>query len=811
MDEPLGTCEVCGMEEFSLDAGFYYCNECGTKQNTRAKMVEDFHEACAWQGQMVRIKKDKTTNKITSWEQMNHILHGLTEQLVELGAPNHLKVTVLQIWCAYLRDVEVAFFTKRRRLRPRLSLANQRCDLNLVFNRPVPRYRRISKMPDTTTELLSKRRKRKLNQKLLEEEHSTLMNSQQSILDSTLSSMSISLQSNSSSVKRPTAFKFNKRARHRLLNELNIDEEHVEWHEQEAPMDAPCHSFTSMRGEHKLRNGLKTDDWSRINRQSVLFAILALALNQTESEIQMSDLGRWSDEGHFFMHDLRQHLPEGLDPECYSETLVHLQQMNTRIGENEARVVASLLTLDLAITTRPVNLEALCRRYLGELELPADLMPYVEKLIALDLPIRPKDKTQSFPAYELHAMKYILFVMKLLFGLDGVIENKMDSTTKKLNDLLLADNVQKQKPLFVWDEWQRYVTMRNIILEQLHYPTNSRQGQKVIGKPFDKHLFVDFMGSLVVPDDSSTSGFRTNLRSRSFGPLAEQRSKNLDSVLASVNDKHCKEQAEDVDDQSPRHLKFDASLQPKRSYLKAILSMDAEDLPSVHIPAYMNTAHSERTVKPFVNPTLLKRHLLQNHNVRLVTKKIKVPVDHIRMEKYNTHIWNIMKYMSINHLTETILTDEEKDDDCETDIVKLFEKRAENTLLSCDELLQRVLCRNAVDELEASLRNAIQEDDSESDPFHDNPPLREPLTDEDRCNKTVHIALPNYHYWTRDGSFNSFVSKADFELEYLNAFPASFRFLLEEAADIVRFSKLALYRELARYERHIFCLQNGKK
>ncbi|XP_052863768.1 TATA box-binding protein-associated factor RNA polymerase I subunit B [Anopheles cruzii] len=782
MDKPLGTCDLCGMGEFSLDGGFYYCNECGTKQNTRATMVDDFNETSPWQGKMVRIKKDKTTNKITSWEQMNHILYGMTEQLVELGAPNELKVTVLQIWCAYLRDAEVAFFSKRRRLRPRLSLANHRCDLSLMFNRPVPKGR-ISKRPDTTTELASKRRKRKLNQTLLEEEHSTNMSSQQSILDTTLSSLSASLQSGSSSVQRPIAFKFNKRARHRLLNELRIDETHVEWHEQEAPMDAPCHSFTPLRGEQKVKNGFKTDDWSRINRQSVLFAILALALNQTESEIQMSDLGRWSDEGHFYMHDLRHYLPEGLDPECYSETLVRLQQMNPRIGENEARVVASLLTLDLAITPRPVNLEALCRRYLGELELPADLMPYVVKLIALDLPNRSNDKMQCFPSYELQAMKYILFVMKLLFGLDGVIENKMDSTTKKLNDLLLRDNAQEQKPLFVWDEWQRYVTMRRIILEQLHFPTNCRQGQKVIGKPFDLDLFVDFMGSLVVPDDGDTSGFRANLRSKSFGPIVEQRSRNLDSVLASVNDKHCMEQTEDADGQSPRHLKFDASLQPKRSYLKAILSMDAEDLPPVHIPAYMNTRHSERTVEPFVNPTILKRHLLQNHNVRLVTKKIKVPIDHIRMEKYNTHKWNIMKYMSINHLTEAILTDEEKADDCGTDIVNHFQKRTEATFVSCDDLLQRVLCRNAIDELEISLRNAIQEDSSESDPFHDNPPLREPLTDEDRCNKTVHIALPNYHYWTRDGSFRE-VSMADFELEYSNALPASFRFLLEEAADI---------------------------
>lgn len=124
MNRTLDVCEVCGLDSFTLDAGFYYCDECGTKLAIKCETVND-HFDDHDDGQQREVKQTETKHQISSWEQLNYILHGLTERLIELGAPAGLKRSVLQIWCGYLQKAEIAFFDKRKHSRPRLSLLNQ--------------------------------------------------------------------------------------------------------------------------------------------------------------------------------------------------------------------------------------------------------------------------------------------------------------------------------------------------------------------------------------------------------------------------------------------------------------------------------------------------------------------------------------------------------------------------------------------------------------------------------------------------------------------------------------------------------------
>lgn len=58
---------------------------------------------------------------LTSWEEYNFILVGLVDELIDLGAKDELKMTVLQLWTTYLRVNEVAFFSRREPRIPKLG------------------------------------------------------------------------------------------------------------------------------------------------------------------------------------------------------------------------------------------------------------------------------------------------------------------------------------------------------------------------------------------------------------------------------------------------------------------------------------------------------------------------------------------------------------------------------------------------------------------------------------------------------------------------------------------------------------------
>ena len=56
-------CEVCGLNEFTAEAGFFYCVECGTKSQRGQEMIDDeFHEGVD-QGQKVKITAPKSKSE----------------------------------------------------------------------------------------------------------------------------------------------------------------------------------------------------------------------------------------------------------------------------------------------------------------------------------------------------------------------------------------------------------------------------------------------------------------------------------------------------------------------------------------------------------------------------------------------------------------------------------------------------------------------------------------------------------------------------------------------------------------------------
>lgn len=51
----------------------------------------------------------------------NFVLIGLTNELIELGVPSDIKLTILQLWATYLGKLEVAFISTRKKSMPKLA------------------------------------------------------------------------------------------------------------------------------------------------------------------------------------------------------------------------------------------------------------------------------------------------------------------------------------------------------------------------------------------------------------------------------------------------------------------------------------------------------------------------------------------------------------------------------------------------------------------------------------------------------------------------------------------------------------------
>lgn len=69
----------------------------------------------------------------TSWELYNFVLIGLTNELIELGAPVDIKVTVLQLWARYLGKLEVAFTSTKKKLIPKLARRYKKRFVSFIF------------------------------------------------------------------------------------------------------------------------------------------------------------------------------------------------------------------------------------------------------------------------------------------------------------------------------------------------------------------------------------------------------------------------------------------------------------------------------------------------------------------------------------------------------------------------------------------------------------------------------------------------------------------------------------------------------
>jgi hypothetical protein len=62
----------------------------------------------------------------TSYEEYNYILHGLTNEILELEDIPNFKVTVLQLWITYLKTFEAGFVDEETLALPKFFVHHRR-------------------------------------------------------------------------------------------------------------------------------------------------------------------------------------------------------------------------------------------------------------------------------------------------------------------------------------------------------------------------------------------------------------------------------------------------------------------------------------------------------------------------------------------------------------------------------------------------------------------------------------------------------------------------------------------------------------
>lgn len=168
-----------------------------------------------------------------------------------------------------------------------------------------------------------------------------------------------------------------------------------------------------------------------LSGKTILF-IIYCALNICGSTIQLSDLLRFARDGHLSYYNIRKLLPERLEDNKLSLTKYHSLCYTTNFSMLAYLEKFLYNFPHIKNSLKVPNLMALVHRYIDDMNLPCCLAYYIEKLMEI-LPSNLKYNSIKIPNYEGRAMAYILFTIKLIFGLDGYREKEISNSLPTIN------------------------------------------------------------------------------------------------------------------------------------------------------------------------------------------------------------------------------------------------------------------------------------------------------------------------------------------------------------------------------------------
>ncbi|ALC47569.1 CG6241 [Drosophila busckii] len=591
-------CDVCGERTFQEREGFYYCIECGTKkEQIRAVEIsaEDTFNDTTKHSTQRTIKKPKIKteeNDITSWEFYNYVLRGFLQELLQMGAKPELKLMTLQVWAAYMSRMEVAFCKSNELGLPKLSVRALARDARIIYNHKQSKRKRERsdrKFQQPGDERANWREWRKTKRKLDESGYS---GKDGELSESTLhASQSLKLQ-------------WSRNARKSLKEHMPL--KHLDEHSLDSSGSMLCHKLRPTAGSLT-----SFDRHIYCLNITKLYVVLAIALNQVEDNIQLCDLLRLIDEDHLTSRNMLGYLPENVAAQ--GKTL--LKQLE--FGHQKDKCRYKFIRHHIAQMSRFIDmngyqqpdLEGLTQRYVLELNLPPQLTSYVKSLMDVLPPkFAPIHGEHIYPRYEARVMAYIIYVLKLLFGLDDVKERQISDSAKTINKQL--SQIDAQQPLlFVYTDWMQFVELRKVLVSHYSESFARRFGQSTqLGRKVD-----DF---LIKERKQQEQDFCIN----DLTPTMQRTRENIAILFETLLKQQFGQSS--ADSLAKDHIEFQPSLTPAHSYFKRLLLLAGESELSVHIPSCMLVDHTERQLDPFKQPSSLLADYFAQHDISLRVEEL---------------------------------------------------------------------------------------------------------------------------------------------------------------------------------------------
>ncbi|XP_031774027.1 LOW QUALITY PROTEIN: TATA box-binding protein-associated factor RNA polymerase I subunit B [Apis florea] len=559
-------CRICDSTDFYKEAGYFFCQTCQTQNEDIREEILELHIDNSTRLRKTKIrqlKSNKSGEELgwTSWELYNFVLIGLTNELIELGIPSEIKLTILQLWATYLGKIEVAFISTKKKCLPKLARRYKRRDAEIIYGKvqSQKKHRKRKRTGSSTNTSVissgqseaSSMRELQKNKLLATAEYDRYLQSQSSSLGDGISSFSQSVYSfqstsaNSSDNDGKVQFSSHAKEEARKIKKLS--------------KNVPRSERIKYRAKH-ISNQYKMGP--HIMTPMRLWAIIYLALRIHDQPIQLGDMLRYGKEGHLSYYKLDHLLPPEMNLTANERSFLRQNVEITHKGMR--RIIASMAKFLGVWDIICPDILSLIKRYCQELGLPRGIQLYTERLIALSPPKMIFNIKKSYiPNYEGRAIAFIIVVLKTLLGLDGITEYYISRIAEKINSIAIERGLLNEK-LFNFQEWQRYIECRKTILSRAHYPTKMKYYPDLDGID---DLYLKFLEFIT----SKSNKNEVNIKSSKHF-LPEELINGMKKHITSLN----------INDLSPKTVDiFPPSLTPLYSYLQYLLDNPLYDIPNI--------------------------------------------------------------------------------------------------------------------------------------------------------------------------------------------------------------------------------------
>ena len=561
------TCRICGGTDFFKEAGYFFCQTCQTQNEDIREEVLELRVDNSTRLRKTKIRQlrsDKSGEELgwTTWELYNFVLIGLTNELVELGVPSSIKLTVLQLWATYLGKLEVAFISTKKKAVPKLARRYCKRDAEIIYGKvqsqkKIRKRKRLGSSANASTisgyqsEGSSVRELSRNKRLLIEADYDRYLQSQGSSQGDGLSSFSQSIYSvQSSSIKSSD-------------NEGKVQ---FSSHAKEEAKKIGRLAKNMPRGKRTKYKAKHISTQYKIGPNIItpmkLWAILYLALRIHNQPIQLGDMLRYGREGHLSYYKLDHLLPPEVN--LTKKEASFLSQNIEITHKGMRRIIASMAKILGVWDIVCPDFLPLVSRYCQELGLPRGIQLYAERLIALSPPKMTFDAKKSYiPNYEGRAIGFIIVVLKTLLALDDITEYQISRLAEKINSVAIVGGLLTKK-LFSFQEWQKYIECRKTILTHSHYPTKMKYSPDTHGID---DLYIKFLEFVTSKSDRKQ-------------PEAKNPKHFLPEELVTAMTRYIADLS--VNDLPSKTIEiFPPSLTPLHSYLQYLLDHPLHEIPGI--------------------------------------------------------------------------------------------------------------------------------------------------------------------------------------------------------------------------------------